>query len=240
MKYKAVFFDLGSTLIEYENYTWDELGKKGIMAAFPFAKKKFPHLTVVNEFGPEFYRHLRDILDSRENYSEVELFGVVAEIFKRMGLRTEDGFVEEFAGIYYKPVTEQLTMIPNADTILKKLKAAGLIIGLISNSIFPEKYHLGEMERFGLLKYFDFTIFSSSVGVRKPGKAIFEMALNKANVEPSEAIFIGDRFDADVAGAANSGIESVWRYRAGRENPDGIEPDYSIEDLNELETIVLK
>lgn len=240
MKYKAVFFDLGSTLIEYENHSWEELGKRGIMAAFPYVQKKFPNLTAVAEFGPEFYHHLRSILDSRENFSEVELFGVVAEIFRRMSLKVDSGFVEEFAGIYYKPITDQLTMIPNADTILIKLKDAGLIVGLISNSIFPEKYHRGEMERFGLLKYFDFTIFSSSVGVRKPGQAIFEMALKQANIKPSESIFIGDRFDADVAGAAGSGIESVWKYRAGRENPDGIEPDYSIENLIELETIVLK
>jgi FMN phosphatase YigB (HAD superfamily) len=91
-----------------------------------------------------------------------------------------------------------------------------------------------------LLKYFDFTIFSSSVGVRKPGKRIFEMALEQAGVTNKEVIFIGDRFDADIAGAANAGIVSVWKYREARENPDGIEPDYSIVNLAELETIVLK
>lgn len=240
MKYKAVLFDLGSTLIEFENHGWGEMGKEGIISAFPYLKEQFPHLTTVEEFGPAFYEHLMDILDNRKNHSEVELLSTIAEIFKRMNIDADDNIIEEFAKIYYKPVTDQLTLIPNADTVLDTFKKAGLVIGLVSNSIFPEKYHRGEMERFDLLKYFDFTIFSSTVGVRKPGKAIFDMALEKADVDASEAIFIGDRFDADVAGAANAGIESVWRYREGRENPDGIEPDYSIEDLNELVTIVLK
>jgi FMN phosphatase YigB (HAD superfamily) len=96
------------------------------------------------------------------------------------------------------------------------------------------------MERFGLLKYFDFTIFSSSVGMRKPGKKIFNMALKRAGVNSSRAIFIGDRFDIDIAGAKNAGITTVLKYREGRENPNNIEPDFNIFNLDELKTIVLK
>ena len=240
MNFKAALFDLGSTLIEYENHSWETLGKMGIMSAYPYLKKQFPHLPEVNEFGPTFYEYLRDILDSRSDYSEVELHDTCIKIFRRMELNIDNEIVEKFVDVYYKPVTDQITMIPGADDILAKLKSAGLVIGLVSNSIFPEKFHLGEMERFGLLKYFDFTIFSSSMGIRKPGKKIFEMALKKAEVDAAEAVFIGDRFDADIAGAANAGIVSVWRYREGRENPDGIEPDHSIMNLNELEIIVLK
>ena len=239
MKYKAVFFDLGSTLIEFENHDWSTLGKMGIKSAYPFMKERFPQLTELTEFGPTFYLYLRDILDRRTDHSEVELYDVCARIFHRMDLRIDNGIVEKFVDIYYKPVTDQITLIPGAVEILEKLKNAGLVIGLVSNSIFPEKFHLREMERFGLRKYFDFTIFSSSIGTRKPGKAIFERALAKANVTPSRAIFIGDRFDADITGAKKRGIVAVWKHRENRDNPDNVIPDYSIIDLSELETIVL-
>ncbi|MCP4581462.1 MAG: HAD family hydrolase [candidate division Zixibacteria bacterium] len=239
MKYKAALFDLGSTLIEFENQDWSTLGRMGIKAAYPLMKDRFPRLPEVNHFGPTFYRYLMDILDQRTDHSEVGLHDACARIFQRMGLTIDNGIVEKFVNIYYKPVTDQLTLIPGAVEILEKLKDAGLIIGLVSNSIFPEEFHLGEMERFGLLKYFDFTIFSSSIGKRKPGKAIFEMALDKANVDSSQAIFIGDRFDADIVGAKNLGIISVWKHRENRENPDNVIPDYSIINLSELETIVL-
>ena len=240
MKYKAVLFDLGSTLIEYENQDWPTLGKTGIIAAYPFMKKSFSQLPVVEQFGPTFYKYLRAILDQRQDHSEVELHDVCNRIFKQMGLSITDGIVGKFVDIYYKPVTEQITLIPGADKILEKLKEAGLTIGLVSNSIFPEKFHRSEMERFGLLKYFDFTIFSSSVGIRKPGKNIFDMALKRAGVDSSKAIFIGDRFDADVGGAKNAGITSVLKYREGRENPDNIEPDFTILNLDELESIILQ
>jgi len=239
LKYKAVLFDLGSTLIEFENHDWHTMGKMGIINAYPFMKEKFPHLLELNKFGPTFYGYLKDILDQREDYSEIALTDSCEIIFKRMGLQINDGIVEKFIDIYYQPVADQITLIPGAVEILDKFKSASLIIGLVSNSIFPDKFHLGEMEQFGLLKYFDFTIFSSTVGFRKPGKAIFDMALKEANVAASQAIFIGDRFDADIAGAQNAGIVSVWKNRENRENPENVNPDYSIVNLEELETIVL-
>jgi len=239
LKYKAALFDLGSTLIEFENQDWPTLGRMGIKAAYPFMKDRFPQLPELNEFGPTFYQYLRDILDQRTDHTEVELRDSCTKVFQRMGLAMDNGIVEEFVDIYYKPVTDQISLITGAAEILERLKNAGLIIGLVSNSIFPEKFHLGEMKRFGLLKYFDFTIFSSSIGTRKPGKTIFEMALARANVTSSQAIFIGDRFDADIIGAKKMGIVSVWKHRENRENPDNVIPDYSIINLSELETIVL-
>ena len=240
MRYKAVLFDLGSTLIEYENKDWTTLGKIGIAKAYPNLKKRFPMLPELSSFGSMFYEYFKDILDGRKDYEDVELHDICASIFQRMNLDMSDGVIAEFVTTYYKPIRDQLTLIEGADVILEKFKNVGLTIGLVSNSIFPERFHLTEMEQFGLLKYFDFTIFSSSVKTRKPGKEIFDMALKKANITASEAIFVGDRFDADIAGAINAGIVSVWKYRAGRENPDGVEPDHSIIKLEELETIVLR
>jgi HAD superfamily hydrolase (TIGR01509 family) len=239
MKYKTVLFDLGSTLIEFENHDWTTLGKMGILSAHPYLKRHFPNLPEVERFGPTFYQYLREILDGRTDHSEVKLYEACNQIFQRMGLVMTDGIVMNFVKIYYKPVRDQITLIDGADDILKKLKKAGLIVGLVSNSIFPESFHLDEMEYFGLRKYFDFTIFSSAVGMRKPGRKIFDLALEKAGAKNSEAIFIGDRFDADIGGAAASGITSVWKRRADRENPDDIEPDFKITYLSELEAIIL-
>ena len=238
MKFKAVLFDLGSTLIEYENQDWPTLGKIGVAAGYPLIKRIFPHLAEVEQFGETFYKHLREILDGRDNYSEIELYDTCNRIFHLMGLSLDDGVVEKFVDKYYQPVTEQITLIPGAVEILGKIKGHGLPIGLVSNSIFPEKFHRAEMEKFGLLEYFDFTIFSSTVGIRKPSKNIFNMALKKAGVKSSQAIFIGDRFDSDIAGAKNAGIVAVWKYRQERENPDNVKPDYSIINLDELESII--
>jgi putative hydrolase of the HAD superfamily len=238
LKYKVILFDLGSTLIEYENHDWQTLGRMGIISAHPFLKERFPDLPEAEKFGPKFYQYLREILDQRQNHSEVDLYTICNRVFARMGFNISDGIVNRFVEIYYQPVTEQITLISGAEKILDKCHSQGLILGLVSNSIFPEKFHRAEMDRFDILRYFDFTIFSSTAGTRKPGGLIFDMALTKAGVEADRAIFIGDRYDVDIVGARNAGITSVLKYREGRENPEQIEPDFTILNLNELETII--
>ncbi len=240
MKYSAVLFDLGSTLIEYENSDWATLGKQGVIEAYPLLKTAFPDMPQVDQFGPTFYLYLKEILDNeRADYSEFDLYELCQKIFARMNLISRDGLVEKFVHTYYQPIARQITMEKGAPEILKAIKDAGLKIGLVSNTIFPEKYHLGEMAQFGLLKYFDFTIFSCAVKTRKPGPRIFNMALDLANAEPGKTVFIGDRYDADIIGAKNAGMVTVWKYHDKRENPDNVKPDFSITDLDELHAIIL-
>jgi HAD superfamily hydrolase (TIGR01662 family) len=239
LKYRAVLFDLGSTLIEYENSDWAALGKQGIIEAYPLLKSAFTQLPPVEQFGPSFYEYLKAILDNeRTDHSEFDLYELCQMIFTRMNLAPLDGIVNKFVNTYYQPVARQITMEKGAPEILKAIKDAGLTIGLVSNTIFPEKYHLGELAQFDLLKYFDFTIFSSSVKTRKPGRKIFEMALSQAKTEPGQTAFIGDRFDADIIGAKNAGMTAIWKYHPKRENLDGIKPDYSITNLDELREII--
>lgn len=240
MKYRAVLFDLGSTLIEYENSDWHTLGKQGVIEAYPLLKSAFPQISPVDQFGPTFYLYLKEILDTeRADHSEFDLYELCQKVFARMNLISRDGLIEKFVHTYYQPIARQITMEKGAPEILKAIKDAGLTIGLVSNTIFPVKYHLGEMTQFGLLKYFDFTIFSCAVKTRKPGSKIFQMALEMAKSEPGQTVFIGDRFDADIIGAKNSGMAAVWKYHDKRENPDNVIPDYSITELDELHEIIL-
>jgi putative hydrolase of the HAD superfamily len=239
LKYKAVLFDLGSTLIEFENSDWHTLGKTGVLNAYPYLKSVFPQVPTPDIFGPAFYAHLSSILDKeRQDNSELDLYEICEMIFAQMGLFSQDGIVARFVELYYHPITIQISILNGAPKLLEDIDNAGMTIGLVSNTIFPEQYHLGEMERFGLLKHFDFTIFSSRVKIRKPAVEIFRMALDKAGVKANEAIFVGDRFDADIIGAKNTGIPSVWMYHPKRENPDNIQPDFSINELDELRPII--
>ena len=46
-------------------------------------------------------------------------------------------------------------------------------------------------------------------GVKKPDPKIFELALNKANVNPEQSVMIGDDLEADVMGAISLGMEAI-------------------------------
>ena len=89
---------------------------------------------------------------------------------------------------------------------LGRLKAAGLRLGIVSNSDGRVEQALTAA---GLREYFDVVIDSSIVGVEKPDPAIFRAALDALGTAPEEALYVGDLYDVDVLGARAAGMEAV-------------------------------
>lgn len=80
-------------------------------------------------------------------------------------------------------------------------------IGIIANQLPGTKERL---ERHGVLKYINLVIASAEEGVAKPDKRIFEIALEKSNCKPCDAVMIGDRIDNDIIPAKALGIHTIW------------------------------
>ena len=89
---------------------------------------------------------------------------------------------------------------------LSRLRAAGLRLGIVSNSDGRVEQALAAS---GLRDYFDVVIDSSLVGVEKPDPAIFRAALDALDIGPEEALYVGDLYEVDVVGARAAGIEAV-------------------------------
>ena len=66
---------------------------------------------------------------------------------------------------------------------------------------------------------FDVTVFSCSVGIRKPDPRIYHLACERLHVEPGEAMFVGDGANDELAGAQRVGMEAVLIHRPGEEPP---------------------
>ena len=239
MKYEAVIFDLGSTLINYENHSWDELGRMGCANAAPLLRD------ISNvEISPELlWSDFHDAIDQMfinhtADLAEIDLYEVTSLILKKLGINVIDGIAGRFIAAYYQPIAEQCSLLPGAQEILKKIKDVGLKIGLISNTIFPADFHRAEMRKFGIHSYFDFTIFSSEFKFRKPKKEIFLRALNLADSRPETAIFVGDRLVEDIGGPQAVGIKAILKVVEDRDYSAPITPFKTISELSELEKII--
>ncbi|ENQ3079336.1 TPA: HAD family hydrolase [Bacillus pseudomycoides] len=75
---------------------------------------------------------------------------------------------------------------------------------------------------------FDIIIISEEVGLSKPDKRIFELALNKLNVQPEDVLFVGDDIEKDIGGCQNANIKGIWF------NPHMIENDTEIKPYAEI------
>jgi HAD superfamily hydrolase (TIGR01549 family) len=89
---------------------------------------------------------------------------------------------------------------------LARLKAAGFRLGVVSNSDGRVEEALRAA---GLVCYFDVIVDSTLAGVEKPDPAIFRPALDALGVLPEEAVYVGDLYDVDVAGARAAGMAAI-------------------------------
>jgi HAD superfamily hydrolase (TIGR01549 family) len=236
LKPKAVIFDLGSTLIEYEAVPWDELSRTCVAAGHKMLVKKGISVPGYEEFNEAFDRIK---LQYREKASrdliEWTVPGLVAQLFEEVKIEASDGLADRFFDAYYAPVAKQLFAFDDTAATLEAIRDQFDIVGLISNTIFPEATHLQELERFEIAKYFDFTVFSSTLGVRKPHPDIFNKATNLAGYAPSECVYVGDRYLEDVVGPTKVGMPAILKVKPDREYPAEMpEATRRIDTLSEL------
>ncbi|HYE94183.1 MAG TPA: HAD family hydrolase [Terriglobales bacterium] len=95
---------------------------------------------------------------------------------------------------------------PHAVPALERLRRAGVVTGVISNSNGSVRTAL---ERAGLLPYLDFVIDSTVVGIAKPDPRVFHLGLTEAKVDAADAVYVGDSYHVDVLGSRAVGMDAV-------------------------------
>ena len=95
-------------------------------------------------------------------------------------------------------------------TILRAVQERGYKVGLISNTGRSPASALRQMlETYGVLKYFDATVFSNEVMRRKPDRTIFDHAARMLGTENEAVVHVGDNPESDFWGARNAGMQAI-------------------------------
>ena len=121
---------------------------------------------------------------------------------------------------------------PEIYTVLDGLQANGLPLGIVSNfsKTLPDL-----CRKVGIADYFDFIITSEEVGVLKPDPRILHIALERAQVKPEEAVYVGDH-PFDIICAKKVPMPIIWFNKDDDPLPDGFTslPDLQISALADL------
>jgi 2-haloalkanoic acid dehalogenase type II len=72
--------------------------------------------------------------------------------------------------------------------------------------------------------HFDTIVTSEDLRMYKPHVSMFREVCARLNVEPEEAVYVGDSPWHDIAGARNAGLRAVWLNRHARDWPADIDP----------------
>lgn len=81
---------------------------------------------------------------------------------------------------------------------------------------------------------FDTIFISEEVGFSKPDKRIFELALNTLNVQPENALFVGDDLEKDIAGCQNAKMKGIWFNPHSIKNDTKINPFAEVHSFDQL------
>lgn len=119
---------------------------------------------------------------------------------------------------------------PCAADVLRGCQQRGWRTGLLSNTHWPRDLHERWLEEAGLLDLLDSRVYTSDLAHMKPHAEAFHALLSELDVDPEEAVFVGDRPRDDVFGAQQAGLRTV--LLTGRD-VDGFDvtPDAAIAEL---------
>jgi putative hydrolase of the HAD superfamily len=136
----------------------------------------------------------------------------VYELFlKEVGLPTDDGLGE----LLYAEFTDiaNYRLFDDVPHVLERLSDAGLRLGVVSNF---EEWLERLLEQLEVTDYFDVRVISGVEGMEKPDPRIFRLALDRAGVEPGEAVYVGDNPMFDTEPAEALGMRGVLIDRRER------------------------
>ena len=150
---------------------------------------------------PEARAELRQVETGRMSEDEF-----ARRIGRRLGLRETDGLIDRlFAGI--RPDGEMVAAV-------KRVKAAGIKTGLVSNSMGSGRY-----DREAFPELFDGVVISGQVGLHKPEPEIFRLGAERLGVPPSDCVFVDDLRE-NCEGAEAVGMTAVLHRGADTTLPE--------------------
>ena len=126
-------------------------------------------------------------------------------ILRGVGLPITDENIQRVRQIFEEDYKKD-KILDGVKDVLGEIKMLNLGFGLISNCP-NDNYKI--LERNNLGDFFDVKIYSHEVGLVKPSKEIFQLALQSLKVKPEEALMIGDSMSSDIKGAEGVGIQTL-------------------------------
>ena len=205
---KMILFDYGQTLIAEQRFD----GIKGTEAVLKHATRNKYNLTAeqiqerANELNKEFGRYD----PGKKHLLQIEIPNTMFTPYLYDSLGIEIALSNAEIDTVFWDAAAPGAPAEGMENFLEYLKNKGIRTGVISNISYAQSAVAGRINRMLPGNSFEFIITSSNYIFRKPNRRIFDLALEKAGLNPDETWYIGDQYECDIKGALNAGIFPVW------------------------------
>jgi putative hydrolase of the HAD superfamily len=148
--------------------------------------------------------------------------------------KSDEKLAKQLSSEYLEILPTKKAVFPYTFEILTYLKNKDYKMHLITNGF--DHVQSRKLENAQIGHFFTNVITSESASSLKPHKDIFDFAIAKAICCYEESLMLGDNLDADISGAMNAGMDTVFVNHL-QEKTD-LKPTYTIHHLKELEDIL--
>ena len=186
----------------------------------------------------EINRRMRET--SRENDPEFDVVALFKEIiethqtafYRALPKEKRKLLPELTAQVYRGASLQRLQLYDDVRATLDTLKER---YAMAAVSDGQSVWGRAELNAVGLSSYFNPVLISGDFGYRKPDKRFFQKALDALNLQPQEAIYVGNDMYRDVYGAQKAGMKTVFFLsNQGEHHFPHTKPDYVIYKFSQL------
>lgn len=193
---RAVTFDFGQTLADLDTVMLSaRLAERGVAAS----------AAALEGARPAMWRRYNEAI--REGLGGHPWVLLMATLLGSAGV-DEGRVLPTSEWLFTEQPRRNLWRRPIAGMIerVRALRAAGLPVGVISNSEGALAALIAEM---GWSAEFDAVADSGALGMEKPDRAIFDWTAARLGVAPADVVHVGDSWAADYLGARAAGMRAV-------------------------------
>ncbi|MGH8218646.1 MAG: HAD family hydrolase [Steroidobacteraceae bacterium] len=205
MPTRAVLFDLGNTLVSY--YRADEFPTilRRCLAACVAELKHEAH----SARDEELFRRALGLNHESRDHAVRPLVARLATLFPEC--ENDTLTLERLSTAFLRPIFATAILDSEAISVLQTLRDGGIRLAIVSNTPWGSAAAAwrAELERHGLLRAVDATVFCVEAGFRKPHPAPIRRALEALDVNARNALFVGDDPRWDVLGARAVGVRPL-------------------------------
>ncbi|MBR9678129.1 MAG: HAD-IA family hydrolase [Nanoarchaeota archaeon] len=234
-KKKAVLFDLDDTLYDY-----DPAHKAALKQVYKILKEEIKisynkFLRLYNISKSEIHRELAGTASS---HNRVLYF---QRLIEKTHQTIASDTILKLYNAYWDAFLKKMKLRIGVLKTFKTLKDNCIKIGIVTD--LTANIQLRKLSKLGLNHYINTLVTSEETGSEKPNPIMFLLALNKLNILPKDAVFVGDNPIKDIEGGNSIGLDTILISNKKTKQVfdyDYQKPDHYIQEIPEILDIIKK
>lgn len=226
-RYDVVLFDADNTLFDFDAAEPQALDLTLAEYGYPVdGKSRNCYLAVNRDLWARFDR------------GEVKREWLVVERFAALQ-RTLGGHHDpaEMNTFYLARLAEAGCLLPGAEELCRAL-VPSCTLAIVTNGVASAQR--GRFDRSPLKELIPWLFISEEVGYQKPQRQFFDAVLSAMSLPPSaQIVVVGDSLTADILGAVNAGLDSIWYNPNGLSGRPDIVPTFEARSFDQVFQLIL-